>query len=185
MIAKETARTVFNFVLAGILTFIITIGSWLIIAPKSSFIEFLDTKNVVTKVTDGDTFELATGEKVRLIGIDTPEIAHGKNPADCFGVKAKEFTKSLIYRRKVTFETDINNTDKFNRLLRYVFIDGKMLNKVLVSEGYARAKAYPPDTKYQSELEFLEQEARAQGKGLWSECVLSKSSTNWSIKLLI
>src|SRR4030067_982445 len=74
---------------------------------------------LVVKVVDGDTVELENGQKVRYIGIDTPETTLGKN--DCYGTEATEKNKELVEGKRVRLEKDISETDKFGRLLRYVY----------------------------------------------------------------
>lgn len=118
------------------------------------------------KAIDGNTIELANGQKVRLIGIDASEIAQ----ASCFSEEAKEYNDSLIRGKLVEMEKDVSERDKFGRLLRYIYVDGKMVNETLVREGYAQAMRISPDVKFAGKLEDIEQEARRQGKGLWSAC---------------
>jgi micrococcal nuclease len=121
----------------------------------------------VIKVVDGDTIDLETGDTVRLIGIDTPEVYFG---AECYGNEASEFMKNLLEGKYVTLEKDVSETDKYGRLLRYVYLEGDSINETLVKEGYAFSSAYPPDIKYQDKLDSLEQLARNSNLGLWEEC---------------
>src|SRR3990167_2207640 len=79
-------------------------------------------KLIVSRVVDGDTIELNTGEKLRYIGIDTPEINYGKDP-ECFAQQAKEFNKKLVEKKVIKIEKDVSEKDKFGRLLRYVYVD--------------------------------------------------------------
>lgn len=133
---------------------------------------------LVTKVVDGDTFEIEVGgEKfsVRLIGIDTPETVDPRRPVGCFGKSASEETKRLIEGRQVILTKDISETDKYDRLLRYAFLplsDGQNLfiNDYLVRQGFANSYDYPPDVKYSSRFALAEKEARENLRGLWSEC---------------
>jgi len=121
----------------------------------------------VKRVVDGDTIVLTDGRKVRYIGIDTPETVHPNKPAGCFGQQASDKNKQLVTGKKVQLEKDVSDTDRYGRLLRYVYLDGQMVNEILLEEGYATVSTYPPDVKYQSKFQKLEQEARAQGLGLW------------------
>ena len=106
--------------------------------------ETASTRETVTvsRVIDGDTVELTTGEKVRYIGMDTPEI----RPNECYGQEATDRNKELVENKKVEMEKDISKTDRYGRLLRYVYVGDKMINRVLVQEGYARVATYPKPT---------------------------------------
>ena len=86
-----------------------------------------------------------------------------------YGLEATAFNRRLVEGRKVNLERDVSNQDRFGRLLRFVYADGILVNAELVREGYARAKVYPPDTRYAQCFAALEQEAREAGKGLWSK----------------
>ena len=131
----------------------------------------------VSRVIDGDTVELSTGQKVRYIGIDTPEIRGD----ECFAVQAKEKNKSLALDELVRLEKDVSETDRYGRLLRYVYVDDQMIQEVLLQEGYAVASAYPPDVKHQQRFEALEREAREAERGLWGEgCVAGAATSNES-----
>ncbi len=120
----------------------------------------------VVRVIDGDTIEIAGGAHVRYIGIDTPETYPEKEP---YGPEAKAKNIELVEGKLVTLEQDVSNTDRYGRLLRYVYVDGVFVNGELVRLGYARAAAYPPDTRYQWQLELLEKEAKAAKLGIWAE----------------
>ncbi len=125
---------------------------------------------VVTRVVDGDTIEIEGGKKVRYIGMDTPEIHHPKKPVECFGQEAYEVNKSMVEGKNVKLEKDVSETDRYGRLLRYVSVDGVMVNDYLVRQGYAYASTYPPDVKYQDQFRQAQQEARENKKGLWNSC---------------
>jgi len=119
----------------------------------------------VTRVIDGDTIVLDNGETVRYIGMDTPEIHPEAEP---FGIEAYNANRFLVEGKKVTLEKDTSETDKYGRLLRYVYVDDKLINAELISLGLAKAKAYPPDTKNQIYFESLEDVARETERGMWS-----------------
>jgi micrococcal nuclease len=121
---------------------------------------------LVTEVIDGDTIVIEGGYRVRYIGIDTPEIRDGLEP---FGMQALEANRQLVEGKRVRLERDVSQTDKYERLLRYVYVDNIFVNAELVRLGLAEAKAYPPDTKYQEELEELEREAKQAGRGMWAK----------------
>ena len=142
----------------------------------------------VIKVYDGDTFKcrLKSGEevKVRLIGIDTPESRRnrkayrdarrsGRSVEEIvrLGRKASEFTKKLIPPGTVVYlETDVQLHDRYGRLLAYVYLpDGRMLNEVLVAEGYATVYTVPPNVKYAERFLELQRRAMREGRGLWKE----------------
>ncbi len=126
---------------------------------------------IVTRVIDGDTIQISTGEKVRLIGIDTPETVDPRKGVQCFGKKASEHTKELLLNKEVTLKKDISNTDRYGRLLRYVYIGDTFINEQLVREGYAKAYSYPPDIRYQEVFLQAEHEAQEKKLGLWVECL--------------
>lgn len=130
-----------------------------------------DPKGVlVTRVIDGDTIEIEGGQKVRYIGIDTPETVHPSKSVQCYGKEAAEKNKSFVEGKRVRLEKDISETDKYGRLLRYVYAGEVFVNKVLVQEGYAFSSTYPPDLKYQDVFLMVEKEAREASRGLWGSC---------------
>lgn len=124
----------------------------------------------VVKVIDGDTITLENGEVVRYIGIDTPETTHPSKPVQCFGKEASEKNKELVEGKMVRIEKDVSERDKYNRLLRYVWVGDIFINDYLVREGYAYASTYPPDVKYSDQFLKAQQEAREKKKGLWAGC---------------
>ncbi len=130
----------------------------------------------VIKVVDGDTIHVLLDNKeetVRLIGVDTPETVDPKKTVQCFGKEASDFTKSKLDGKKVFVQEDPTQTnrDKYNRLLRYVFLaDGTNFNKSLVLEGYAHEYTYDVPYKYQTEFKQAQQEAMANNRGLWKLC---------------
>ncbi len=124
---------------------------------------------LVTKVIDGDTFEIEDGRKVRMIGIDTPETVDPRRVDGCFGKEASSHTKELLEGKQVKLLRDVSNTDHFGRLLRYVFVNDQFINKLLVWDGYEVARSYPPDIMHQIELRDAERQARFDKKGLWGQ----------------
>lgn len=138
---------------------------------------------LVKRVVDGDTILLANGERVRLIGIDTPEM-HESNKLyrDArrtrrdvetirkLGKQSYLFTKDLLEGKKVRLEFDVERRDRYGRLLAYVFLeDGTMANARIIEEGFAQVYTFPPNVKYTDELLRLERQARQAGRGLWKE----------------
>ncbi|AOH54088.1 hypothetical protein ABE28_006965 [Peribacillus muralis] len=128
----------------------------------------------IVRVVDGDTvkIKLANGneETVRLLLIDTPETVHPSKPVQPFGPEASKFTKNLMPAGStVEVETGIGERDKYGRLLAYFYVDGKMVNKLLLEKGLARvAYVYAPNTKYLAELESIQKQAQKGRIGIWS-----------------
>lgn len=129
----------------------------------------------VSRVIDGDTIELEGEQKVRYIGIDTPETVDPRRDPQCFGKEASLQNKQLVEGKEIYLEKDVSETDRYGRLLRYIYLEenGISINEQLVKEGYAVASSYPPDIKYQEKLTAAEQEARNNQKGLWQEGLCS------------
>lgn len=130
---------------------------------------------MVTRVIDGDTIEIEGGQKVRYIGIDAPETVNPTKLAECFGQESTNSNKKLTEGKKVSLEKDISETDKYGRLLRYVFVDGVLVNEYMVRNGYANSSPYPPDVKYQQQLNGAEIEARENTRGLWGSCTANQA----------
>jgi len=125
----------------------------------------------VTNVVDGDTIwvdldgDLVSDEKVRYIGVDTPEVYFG---VECYGPEASQRNRELVEGQKVALERDISDRDRYDRLLRYVYLsDGTWVNGVLVEEGYARVTIYEPDDRYEDVLYAREERARSENLGGW------------------
>lgn len=148
---------------------------------------FLKAK--VTKVIDGDTIKVdIDGEiyKVRFIGINCPEI--GENE-EFFGKEAKEFTKEKLHGREIFLQKDVSETDKYGRLLRYVWLEkpkdlnnpskdeirDSSINGILVREGFAKTNYYPPDTSYTKFLKEIEKQAKKGNLSMWNE----KQRSEW------
>jgi endonuclease YncB( thermonuclease family) len=135
----------------------------------------------VSHVVDGDTIDVTQGssrERVRLIGIDTPETKDPRKPVQCFGEAAAAKTGSLVQGKSVRLEADPadDNRDKYGRLLRYVYLpDGTFVNQVLVEQGYAFAYTVFPNSKL-DQFRAWEHEARTQNRGLWAGCGVDDSS---------
>jgi len=125
---------------------------------------------LVTRVIGGDTIEISSGAKVRYIGIDTRETAHPSKPLECFGKEAREKNRQLVEGKLVRLEKDISETDRYGRLLRYVWVEDIFVNEHLVRQGYAYAYTYPPDVKYAELFAQAQREARENNRGLWAVC---------------
>ncbi|GED66469.1 hypothetical protein BRE01_01710 [Brevibacillus reuszeri] len=122
----------------------------------------------VKRVVDGDTFELESGEKVRMIGMDTPETVKPNHPVEPYGKEASNYTKELLTGQKVTLKFDAEPYDKYKRLLAYVYMsDGTFVNEKLVRDGYARIMTIPPNVAHADLFLEAEREAREQNRGLW------------------
>ena len=144
------------------------------VTTKSSTTTTKNSKGIyeVVRVVDGDTIKIVYDgkeESVRLIGVDTPESVHADAKKNSYlGKCASEFTKERLTGKKVTLEFDVQARDKYNRLLAYVYLDGKMFNKTLLEEGYAQVATYPPNVKYVEDFKTLQTAARNNNKGLWN-----------------
>lgn len=138
----------------------------------NSTLEEVETYKV-TRVVDGDTIIInfnGKEEKVRLIGMDTPESVHPdgtKNVAQ--GKIASEYTKTMLEDKEVSLEFDVQERDQYGRLLAYVYLDGVMVNRTLLKEGYAQIATFPPNVKYVAEFMELERVARENNMGLWNK----------------
>jgi micrococcal nuclease len=120
------------------------------------------------RVVDGDTLELDGGERVRLIGVDTPETVDPRRPVQYFGKEASAFTRRLAQGNTVRLEYDQDTQDRYGRTLAYVYLpDGAFLNAEIIRQGYGHAYTRFP-FRYQAEFLALEREAREQGRGLWA-----------------
>jgi micrococcal nuclease len=126
--------------------------------------------HLVSKVIDGDTIQLASGETIRYIGIDTPETVKPNTPVQCFGKEASAKNSELVEGKYVRLDKDVSDKDRYGRLLRYVYVEDIFVNDYLVREGFASAASFPPDIKFQDQFRSAEAEARQQLKGLWSSC---------------
>jgi micrococcal nuclease len=135
-------------------------------APSSARVDV-----AVLRVVDGDTIVVALGgakgTKVRLIGIDTPE------RDDCFYDAATDRMRALVGGRSVKLVRDVSETDRYGRLLRYVYVGSEFVNATMVSDGFASAATYPPDVAHALEFVALERTARLAKRGLWSEKCLA------------
>ena len=139
--------------------------------PSSNLSDKNDTSALVVRVIDGDTIELENGQRVRYIGMDTPESVDQRKTVQCFSKEASNKNTELVLNKQVRLEKDISETDKYGRLLRYVYVGGIFVNDFLVREGYAHASSYPPDIKYRDQFRLAEQNAMEANIGLWSSCV--------------
>ena len=122
---------------------------------------------LLTSDINGDTIVLDGNEKVRLIGVDTPETKHPSKPVEYFGKEASAFTARMVEGKKVRLEYDWQRQDKYGRTLAYVYLeDGTSLNAEIVKQGYGHAYTKYP-FKYLDEFRQYEREARENNRGLW------------------
>lgn len=122
----------------------------------------------VKKVYDGDTILLKNGQKVRLLGVNTPEVAGRNKNAEQGGEEAKAWLQQLLQHKKVRLEADVEKQDKYQRTLAYVFTEDKQhVNLQLVQQGLATVNIYPPNLKYVEQLLAAQQVAEEAGLGLW------------------
>ena len=128
----------------------------------------------VLRVVDGDTIKVRLDggrtERVRYIGIDTPESVKPNTPVQCFAKKASHFNTSLVSGRAVTLRTDAEERDRYGRLLAYVYAGGRFVNRELVARGFARTLTIPPNVAHADEFAGLARRAREAGMGLWKAC---------------
>ena len=126
----------------------------------------------VIRVVDGDTFVIeynGNKEKVRLIGIDTPESVHPNAEKNTeFGELVSNYSKRNLLEKYVVLEFDVDERDKYGRLLAYAYIDGQMYNKVLLEMGYAKVATFPPNVKYVDEFTQIQKNVRESKRGLWA-----------------
>lgn len=134
--------------------------------PVSTSTPFTVTVKV-TKVIDGDTIVIDTGQKIRYIGMDTPETETN----ECYATEASEINKSLVLGKEVRLEKDVSETDKYGRLLRYVYVGDILIDDYLVKNGYAKTMNIKPDIKYKEQLLMSEKYAKENKLGLWEKCL--------------
>jgi micrococcal nuclease len=132
----------------------------------------------VVRVVDGDTVHVRVDgrrEKVRYIGVDTPESVKPGTPVQCFAKRASAFNDRLVAGERVRLVTDAERRDRYGRLLAYVYRvrDGLFVNAELVRRGYAHPLTIPPNVAHAAGLRRLAAAARRDGRGLWSACSAS------------
>jgi len=131
---------------------------------------------VVQRVVDGDTIVVhiaGRDERVRLIGVDTPESVDPRSPVQCYGKEASAFTAQLLPAGSVVrLERDVEARDRFDRLLAYVYrvSDDLFVNLELARAGYAQVLTIPPNVAYAEQFRVAAAAARQAGTGLWSAC---------------
>jgi micrococcal nuclease len=158
-----------KFAIAAIVLAILAIGGGKLVGATRS-----DAARVV-RVVDGDTVVVRTGghdERVRYIGVDTPESVKPGTPVQCFAKAASAANKRLVQGQEVRLVHDAEARDRYGRMLAYVYrsSDGLFVNAELVRRGYAKPLTIPPNVAHAVELRRLAAAARREGRGLWSRC---------------
>lgn len=131
---------------------------------------------VVERVIDGDTVQLTTGERVRYLLVDTPEIGDTVEKHECFAAEARELNRYLVQGREVELEYDDNLcVDQYGRALPYVWLGDRLVNEILVERGYARVlvvrpQNHPGPYRLEDDLLALEAKAQEEKRGLWGAC---------------
>jgi micrococcal nuclease len=126
-----------------------------------------DREYQVTRVIDGDTIILETGETVRYLGIDTPEMGRKGTAPEFYAREATRYNKNLVLLKKVRLEFDVEKKDHYGRLLAYVYVKNLFVNSELVRLGYARAMIKPPNLAHKDLLIKYQREAMGKEIGLW------------------
>jgi micrococcal nuclease len=129
-------------------------------------------EGTVTRIVDGDTIHVEVGgrvEKVRYIGVNTPEVHHPRKGEEPGGRAAAAVNRQLVSGRHVRLELDVQSRDRHGRLLAYVWVADTMVNAELVRRGFAQVMTVPPNVRHQSLFVKLQREAREAGRGLWAE----------------
>jgi micrococcal nuclease len=132
------------------------------------------TAGIVSNVVDGDTLDVTVNgveQRVRLLGIDTPETKHPQKPVECFGQEAAAQAAELLQGQVVLLENDESqgDTDQYDRLLRFVWLpDGRLVNYLLIADGYAFEYTYDLPYTYQQQFQAAQETAREQQRGLWA-----------------
>jgi micrococcal nuclease len=136
----------------------------------------IETAKVV-RVVDGDTIELENGDKVRYLNIDTPESKKPGTPLQCYAKEAADYNQDLVLNKTVYLTTDIDPSDRYDRLLRFVFLSREdtdnvenSVNAKLIQNGFARSSIYKPNDTYELEFEEYELIAKNNNIGIWRDC---------------
>jgi micrococcal nuclease len=128
----------------------------------------------VTRTVDGDTidvrFDDGRTERVRILGADTPETVDPRKPVQCYGHEASDYTRMRLLGRRVRLQTDVEQRDKYGRLLAYVYLNGQRYDDELLRLGYARLLIIPPNGIYARTMLQEELDAQHARRGLWGAC---------------
>ena len=147
-------------------SFFVAVVLLMLFCPKEAV--SADSFHRVRWVNDGDTVILDDNRRIRYIGINSPEVAHKDSPAERFGIEARDFNKKLVNKKKVRLEFDREKQDQYGRTLAYLYLqDNTFVNAEMVKSGHAFYVFRRPNTKHNSLLLRLQQEAMAKKKGMW------------------
>jgi micrococcal nuclease len=174
-VSTKTKLVLLGIGLVGLIACIILLSGLVTLIPKEKKVGLPATPGYykVSYVSDGDTVAVLMDgreEKVRMIGVDTPETVKPNSPVECYGEAASNFLKSYLKNQTIRLESDpINqNRDRYDRLLRYVYMkDGTLVNKKIISDGYGFAYLSFPFTKAE-EFANAQKDARMNNRGVWS-----------------
>ena len=161
-----------KFVFVVIVVILAGVGGYLF--PHKLAVKEVPALYKVVEVVDGDTILVELNnqiETVRLIGVDTPEVAHPEKPIECFGEEATQRAKELLENQMVYLIPDSlsSNQGKYGRILRYVFLqDGLLINAELIKEGFGFNYIYEP-FQFMKQFDYLEKQAKENRLGLWGE----------------
>ena len=162
-----------------ILAFVLVVSGWVssgdqVVTPPTADPAPTSTQVLVTRVIDGDTIDIATGERVRFLGVDTPE------RGECFYSESTDFVREWLEGEAVRLERDERETDIYDRLLRYIFIERTpageatstefLVNDVLLAKGYADYLPIGPDRRYRLQFRDSWEAAQAAERGRWGAC---------------
>lgn len=140
----------------------------LALAPTAAAARRLEGR--VVHVVDGDTVRVRLADRVetvRYIGVNTPEVRHPTRGREPGGREATEINRALVAGKRVSLELDVQERDRYGRLLAYLWVGGTMVNAELLRRGYAQVMTVPPNVRYQDLFLRLERDARAARRGLW------------------
>jgi micrococcal nuclease len=156
----------------GVIMMVVSVVLIVSLSVVSAVASSIDTQSArVIRVIEGDTIEVDVArhqrEKVRYLGINTPETTHPRQGVEPFGPEAREANRRMVEGQTVRLEFDVQTRDRFGRLLAYVYVGDLMVNAELVRQGYAQAATYPPNVRYQELFLRLQREAREAKRGLW------------------
>ncbi|PIR74019.1 MAG: hypothetical protein COU35_04745 [Candidatus Magasanikbacteria bacterium CG10_big_fil_rev_8_21_14_0_10_47_10] len=167
----------------------------LVVVKPTSTTDLIEEERIdsffVTRVIDGDTIDVMMDgktERIRLIGIDTPETVDPRKSVQCFGKEASEKTTELLLNKYVILEADASQGDKdiYGRLLRYPFLDdGQNVGLTLISDGFAHEYTYNTPYKYQKDFKSAELAAREGKKGLWADNACAEAQTSIDSSVII
>lgn len=163
------SRAVVVAIVAAVLAGTSVAGWWLGRAHRGIVAEVF-----VVRAVDGDTIEVRASsgatDRVRILGVNTPETHHPTKPVECYGPEASAYTQRRLEGRRVRLESDVEGRDRYGRRLAYVIVDGERFDDELLRLGYARLLVIPPNEAHARALLAAELAARRERRGLWGAC---------------